>query len=111
MSITIYISGPITGKRDLNIVAFKEAENLINAAGHAAINPHALCSEITSKVFKTDLGLWLACMRKCVPAIRQSDLILLLPGWEESRGARKELSEALINELEVVTLENFTKQF
>lgn len=106
----IYISGPITGKTDLNRPAFEKATKELTKSGHVVINPHTICNEIVTQTFADDLHLWLACMRKCIDAIRHSDAIYLLEGWQNSRGARKELKEALNNELEVINAPQHTMQ-
>jgi hypothetical protein len=85
--MTIYISGAITGQPDGNKRLFNYAEAQIVAAGHKAINPHKVCEGIT--------GEWSDYMRACIKALMDADAILLLPEWENSRGAKIEMMLAV----------------
>ena len=114
----VYCSGPMTGKPDLNRPAFDAAEKRLTAQGHFVINPHRI-SELfgTAKELKksfvalygeTPFGgsgyspkLARAVMDADLAAVRSCDAIYLLRGWENSRGAKKELAEAIKYGLEV----------
>jgi hypothetical protein len=75
----IYISGPISGLPNYNFEAFREAEENIAEKGHVAINPHTVCTNIS--------GGWDEYMRADIRALMTANAILMLPGWEKSRGA------------------------
>jgi Domain of unknown function (DUF4406) len=79
---TIYISGPITGKRNLNRAAFESAASTVSGFGLTPVNPHDLC--------KPEWG-WQQCMRKDVEELTKCDAILMLKGWRHSKGARLEM--------------------
>ena len=121
----IYISGPMTGLPDYNFPAFEAAERRLTEQGHFAINPHRISAlfgtavelaesfkifcAIDGKdnyVLKEELdrraSLAHAVMNADLAAVRSCDAIYLLRGWEESRGAKEELAEALKHGLRVI---------
>ena len=112
----VYCSGPMTGKPDLNRPAFDAAEKRLTAQGHFVINPHRisalfgteaeLCESIMYYYdgFRSDSvsSLARAVMDADLAAVRSCDAIYLLRGWESSRGAKKELAEALKYGLKVM---------
>ncbi len=127
----VYCSGPMTGKPDLNRPAFDAAEKRLTAQGHFVINPHRIsalfgtaeeleCSffalyelEKPQNAYTTMSDLDKAMNEDCarlaravldadLAAVRSCDAIYLLKGWESSRGAKKELAEALSQGLQVI---------
>ena len=126
----IYISGKMTGHPDLNRPAFDAAEKRLTAQGHFVINPHRigelfgtvdelkdsfkLYYDITldygvdfienglaAKDIMDRVSLARSVMDADLAAVRSCDAIYLLRGWENSRGAKKELAEAIKCGLEV----------
>ena len=114
----VYISGPMTGLPDLNRTAFDAAEKRLTAQGHFVINPHRIselfgtAEELSESfeifyaidgkdnyILKDELdkraSIARAVMDADLAAVRSCDAIYLLRGWETSRGAKKELAEAL----------------
>lgn len=121
----VYCSGPMTGKPDLNRPAFFAAEKRLTAQGHFVINPHDFTplfgtAEVIEKAFKEyylsraehwsefekrnspAVRLAESIMDADLAAVRSCDAIYLLRGWETSRGAKKELAEALAHGLQVM---------
>ena len=95
---TVFISGPMTGKLWLNYQAFLEMENmlLINTQCkviNPARNPAGLCYE--------------EYMALNFQSISQSDIILLLDGFEHSPGSLRELQKALEYGCTVLTEKQF----
>lgn len=82
----IYLSGPMTGLPELNFPAFHAAAAALRAQGFQVTNP----AEINVGGDKT----WEACMRADIKALCDCDTLLLLPGWQHSRGAHLELQIA-----------------
>ncbi len=77
----LYVCGPITGIDNYK-ENFKEAQNILMQAGYDVVNPCDLNSISAS---------WEECMKKDIPAMLECDGIALLPGWENSKGAKLEL--------------------
>lgn len=83
----VYISGPMTGLPEFNFPAFNEAARFLRGVGHTVINP--------AENFGGDTTLsWTDYIRKDIADILTVEGVAVLPGWEESRGARLEVSIA-----------------
>ena len=115
----IYISGPMTGQKDLNRKAFADVAFTLQSKGHFVINPHELAEKFgtvdqIANSFKAyyegaaqiypngSYRLAQSVMDAELAAVRSCDAIYLLRGWESSRGARKELSEAIAHGLSII---------
>ena len=99
----VYISGPMTGIDDFNRRAFFAAElRLYRQAEHEGWianveNPgkEAHWNIVEGKSYGS-------CMRSCIERLVDCDAILMLPGWEHSRGACVEREIAEICGMEVL---------
>lgn len=125
----IFVSGPMTGCPDRNRPAFDAAERRLTAQGHFVINPHRVSvpfgsaedmeasfaeyyrmldldanfldhTPATQTVERTRIAR--AVVDADLAAVRSCDAIYLLLGWTESRGAKKELDEALKYNLKII---------
>jgi hypothetical protein len=85
MKYVVYISGPMTGKDDLNRPEFEKAAQYITETGCIALNPAVLPDGMTDAEYD----------RICDAMVESADAICLLSGWENSRGAKRELQAAL----------------
>lgn len=83
----LYIAGPMTGLPDFNFPAFHAAAFALRALGfeveNPAENPEPSCKS------------WLGYMRMAVAQVAKVDAVVLLPGWEDSRGAKVEYQLAV----------------
>ena len=91
----LYISGPMRGIPDNNSPAFDAAAKLLRSVGYEVVNPAEISrgmakrrgvslSEISDKEYiLVDLV-----------AVAECDAIVLLDGWESSRGAAVEIALA-----------------
>ncbi|RLG93948.1 hypothetical protein DRO27_05465 [Candidatus Bathyarchaeota archaeon] len=85
----IYISGPITGRVYEEAVAdFAAAEEYLRRFGHTeVVNPITLSPFVGGKT-------WEEYMEDCMAVLPDCDVIFLIKGWENSRGANDELTKA-----------------
>lgn len=86
----VYICGPITGRPNNNKEAFALASEKWRKIGYEVINPHELCEDIVSQHDGTAEELWQACMKRDISWMVGCDIVVLLKGWNESRGATME---------------------
>lgn len=84
MKTRLYLSGPMTGIKDLNIPAFNRAAKKLRAAGYVVINPPEL-DRIEKK------STWEGCLRRDLKYVVTCAVIATLPNWKKSRGANLEI--------------------
>lgn len=94
--IDYYIAGPMRGYERWNFPAFREACAYVRSVGLTCISPHELDEAIGFTEDTTELpeGFMAGALRRDVEALLEVDRVLLLPGWEQSTGARFELDVA-----------------
>ena len=106
-SSRLYLSGPMTGLPENNYPAFHEAARTLRAEGHKVVNPaeihpHGRLRRLRHRVLRTlrlvrgqpPAPTWEEYMRAALVGLLSCEAIVLLPGWEHSRGARCEVSLA-----------------
>lgn len=112
--IRLYISGPVTGKPDDDWYAFSEASNALNEAGILAVIPHELVEPGDSHETAMLLCINELTVRNYKPRIRHPvplyDGLALLPGWEQSEGARLEKAVAEACGIPVKTVEEWIEE-
>lgn len=96
----LYIAGPMTGLPDWNYPAFFEAEAQLRALGHQVFNP------ATNDADTLELALdaagsperpkhsWAYYLKRDLPQVMDVDALVMLPGWQNSKGARLEVNVA-----------------
>lgn len=95
----VYLSGPMTGYPDENRPAFFAAEYLLRMVyGCAVLNPARWPDGLS----------WVQYLRLDVAMLRGASVVVLLPGWESSRGARIEIDLAAMSGIAVVELAELT---
>lgn len=100
----IYIAGPMTGLARWNRPAFVKAARILRAQGWTVENPVEIAAAFGSdNTIVTTPGMLDAVIEAELAALAKCDAIYLLAGWEESRGAKRELWLALDKGLEVFT--------
>lgn len=82
----VYIAGPMSGLPEFNYPAFNAAEGRLLVAGHYPLNPAR--SEEHNTTGKPQAWDWY--MRHALRMVADADGVALLPGWEDSRGAKLE---------------------
>lgn len=79
----VYISGPMTGIEDFNFPLFNAVAKFLQTLGWRVENP-------AEKGIVPDWD-WEDYLRYDIEKLMQCEYIVLLPGWENSRGARLEV--------------------
>jgi hypothetical protein len=72
----------MSGLPEFNYPAFHRAAAALRAIGHTVHNP--------AENPVPPCGSWLGYMRMSIAQIANSDALVMLPGWQRSRGARVE---------------------
>lgn len=94
----IYIAGPMTGMKDLNVKDFNMAEECLQFNGWSVCNPIRINQDFTAKQIK-DGQLTESekkeCARNDLAELLTCDTIYMLQGWEKSPGARAEHAVAV----------------
>lgn len=119
MAETVYIAGPMRGIPLFNFPAFDRAADVLRSHCHYPINPADLDRKIgfDPKSLPVDydwknldaIGFRIrdAAKRDLMAIIDDATAILLLPGWERSKGARAERSVAEWIGLKIFTSHDF----
>ncbi len=100
---TIYLSGPISGIKNNNRDSFFRAKDYYESLGYNVINP----IEIADAMHIVNEGLndpeprEIDIMAEDIKSLSECDSIILLPNWENSKGARFELAFALSYDIPV----------
>ncbi len=99
-----YISGPMSNYKNHNFPAFFEADGKLREQGYEPINPAAYnVSDVESSLatwqeahaYSIDYPEhWHAYIKADLRLVLQADGVVLLPGWEKSRGACVEVVAA-----------------
>jgi hypothetical protein len=82
----VYISGPMTGRLDLNFPAFNVAAARLRSLGYEVVNPVEINGDPSMD--------WGSCLRRDLKGMLDCDTIALMPGWQTSSGANLELHVA-----------------
>jgi hypothetical protein len=114
----VYLAGPMRGIPEFNFPAFNAATLRLRSAGHEVFNPaerdnqrHGVdiskgntagCEDIAAKEHGFDLRVALGEDLAFICA--HAEAIALLPGWENSKGARAEHATAIALGLKVLNL-------
>lgn len=80
-----YLSGPMTGYVDDNFPAFHEAAENLRDFGLVVINPAENVGGHQDMTAEWFLGLDITMI------VTRADMVVVLPGWERSRGAKLEV--------------------
>ena len=89
----VYISGPMSGIKDLNFPAFNTAAAIWRAGNHSVLNPAEKSSETSDpdKDVKAGSNDWIMYLKDDIKALVDCDAIAVLPGWIKSKGAKLEV--------------------
>lgn len=93
--IKVFISGPMTGLPDFNRGAFFDTADVLFSHGHIVLNPAVFPDGLEHGDY----------MKICLPMIDAAEAVIMLPGWEKSKGANMEYQYAQIKRLPVFEAE------
>ncbi len=97
----VYICGPVSGlPYDEVLQKFNQAEAMLKGMGFVPVNPVAVVPD--------SLEPWPSAMRKCIKAMMDADMLMLLDGWTMSRGAQMEVHLAQSLGMRVIEVLRFS---
>lgn len=88
----VYLSGPMSGIKDHNRPAFREASKALRRHGVIVVSPDEL-----DEVDPAEGTSWEEYLSRDIPWVANAEAAVVLPGWEASRGTILEL--CIINTL------------
>jgi uncharacterized protein DUF4406 len=91
-----YLAGPMQNYPEHNHPAFHAAAATLRACGHTIVNPAEFGPFVTD---------WQTVMKRDLHAMLWCDALVMLPGWEKSRGARLETRTAWDLEMPIYPLD------
>jgi len=92
LAMRYYLSGPMSGIDGFNFRAFHAAATMLRAEGHDIVSPAEM--DEADDVPPGERP-WAEYLRRDLAALLQCDGVIVLPGWQDSRGAS---FEALVAE-------------
>jgi Domain of unknown function (DUF4406) len=97
----VYIAGPMTGLPQNNFPAFDEAARRLREQGYEVVSPAELDDPADRDLALKDLPAtktWGDFLARDVKLIADTGIgaIVLLPGWDKSRGARLEATVGML---------------
>ncbi len=96
----VYISGPMKGYDYFNYPAFNAASAKLQDEGYIVLNPASNFEGVRNLAKETY-------MKHDFSHVLQADLLVVLKGWEESKGARSEVVVAQLCGLQVYRFEDW----
>lgn len=90
----VYLSGPITGTDDY-MERFAKAEQELTEQGYVVVNPAKVNAQLPVST------MWEEYMLMSMTMLDMCDTIYMLGGWQNSRGAKLELSYATSRNFDV----------
>lgn len=96
----LYLSGPMTGKKDFNYPAFREAASSLRDKGYDVFDP--------SELFDGDASYEkYVYMKEDIRSLLGCDVLVLLDGWENSLGVRVEMDVAIACNISIKELKDY----
>ena len=91
--VTVYLSGPMRGYPNNNFEAFHAARQHLRREGYRVLCPaeSSIRRAAAQNVDVDNIPFEEYMREEDIPAVLESDMIMVLPGWEKSVGARTEV--------------------
>ena len=91
MGMKLYIAGPMAGIEQMNYPAFAKATAELRELGFDVLSPHEIDDRFPHRAHYNDpQEEWLWYMIQCIPMVFEVQMLVLLDGWFNSRGAQIE---------------------
>lgn len=110
--MSYYLAGPMRGYPKYNFPRFAAAARFLRNRGLSIVSPHELDLETgfdpehdTAEAGPTLIGM----LKRDMLAVLDSDGVIVLEGWQDSRGATTEVSLAIAAGLPVYTIAQATQ--
>lgn len=101
----IYISGPMTGIPEYNYPAFDRAAIVLSEHGYEPVNPAEISRVLECEFAEMNLTPnRFDYLRRDIAELVKCNGIFMLPGWQDSEGAKLEHTVALACGIEEVTI-------
>lgn len=104
----VYLAGPMRGRELLNFPLFHEVANHLRKLGLGVTSPAE--KDIQAGYSGTNQRPWIECACEDALEVLKSDAVVVLPGWEGSRGTRFEIMAALAADVPIPILDAETLQ-
>ena len=101
----MFLSGPMTGIEDYNFPLFDRVAKELEDKGVEVVNPARICRKFKRESVLSSKEVFNKMIDEQQVAEMECNAILLLPGWENSKGVRLELKTALNLGLEIYLYE------
>lgn len=102
----VYLCGPMSGIPEFNFPAFHAATKQLRDKGFKVFNPAERDLEDGFNPKTDKANTFLHYMKYDLPAVMDSDAVVVLPGWENSKGAKLETHVARECGIILYTLED-----
>ena len=101
----VYIAGPMRGIEKFNYPLFDKTAAMLRSLGLFVVNPTEVSALMgSSEEIDADKAMLERLFEADLALLKTCDAIALLPGWERSEGAKRELAAAIEAGLDVVRM-------
>jgi len=92
--LRIFLSGPMTGHENFNFDKFNFIENVLKQYGVDVVNPVRICKKYKKEHVLGDKAVFDKMVAEQQEAEKTCNAIMLLHGWQNSKGVKLELKTA-----------------
>lgn len=92
--LRIFLSGPMTGHENFNFDKFNFIENVLKQYGVDVVNPVHICKKYKKEHVLNDKAVFDKMVTEQQEAEKTCNAIMLLHGWQNSKGVKLELKTA-----------------
>ena len=103
--IRVFLSGPMTGIKDYNFPMFNHVAEVLRKCGYEVVNPVDICKKYKKERVLSDKAVFAAMIAEQQESERTCNALVLLPGWENSKGVRLELKTAIEQNMSIIQWE------